>query len=579
MIIEKITAILAGMLGPDAPAALSVPEDPKFGHYATNIAMRLAKARGEVPLELAKKLAEEIMRKAPAGFFAKVEAAPPGFINFWLTHEALQKEFVEVSREKNFGMGDVGRGKKVIVEYSQPNIAKTLNLGHFRTTIIGDALANILEAQQYRVVRWNYLGDWGTQFGKLVVAYKRWGDKAAVQNNPIEELQKLYVRFHDEAKLDPELEKQGQAEFKKLETGDRENRKLWKWFKDESIRELKKIYATLGVDFDVWIGESFFEEEMKPLVAEIMKKGIAEKSEGALVVRLDEYNLQPALIEKSDGASLYLTRDIANLRYRLKKYKPAKILYVVSNEQSYHFEQLFAVAKKFGLAGTGSNASASPELVHIKYGLVLGEGGKKLSTREGRTVSLDGAIQKAVALARKIVDEKARDLSEVEKGEVARAVGIGALKYNDLKENRMTDIVFDWDKMLDFSGDSAPYLQYTYARLQSILRKANVELRDTKYDAKNHFKELGTDDELALVRKIFELPDVVQKSGELYATSILATYLYKLAVAANKFYETTPILKDENVARRNARLVLIAVAARTIKNALALLGIEAPEKI
>ncbi len=573
---EEILKILKNVLGsgepgeavdgPRTPIELTVPEEPTFGHYSTNVAMRFAKARGKKPLDLAQELTAEILQQARAGFFEKVEAITPGFINFWLTKEALRNEFAAVARRKNFGKSDIGGGKKVIVEYSQPNIAKALSLGHFRTTIIGDALANIFAAQGYEVVRWNYLGDWGTQFGKLVVAYKLWGDNGVVEKNPISELQKLYVHFHEEVKLNPDLEKQGQDEFRKLELGDEENRKLWQWFKDESLTDLKKIYAALGVDFDVWIGESFFEKDMKPLIAELVEKGVAERSDGALVVRLDEYNLPPALIEKSDGASLYFTRDIANIRYRLAKYQPMKILYVVSNEQSHHFEQLFAVAKKLGMD--------SAELIHVKYGLVLGESGKKLSTREGRTVSLEGTMQKAVALSRAVVEEKARDLSDDEKDAVAEAVGIGALKYNDLKENRMTDIVFDWDKMLDFTGESAPYVQYTYARLRSILRKAegvNLDGPD--------FGRLDSEVELALMRKIFEYPDVVQKAGELYATSLLATYLYKLAAAANKFYETTPILKDEEVARRDARLVLVEVAARTISSGLNLLGIKTPEKI
>lgn len=287
-------------------------------------------------------------------------------------------------------------------------------------------------------------------------------------------------------------------------------------------------------------------------------------------MKLDEYNLPPALIEKSDGASLYLTRDIANLRYRLEKYHPAKILYVVANDQSLHFEQLFAVVKKMGLPVDGV------EVRHIKYGLSLGEAGKKLSTREGRTVLVEEVLVKARELARDVVEEKARDLSDEEKDMVVDAVAIGALKYNDLKENRVTDIAFDWDKMLDFTGESAPYLQYAYARLQSILRKSEVAPEKLLHaDA----SLLDGDVELELMRKIFEFPDVVARAGELYATSLLATYLYKLAVAANKFYETTPILKDENASRRDARLALVAVAARTISAGLALLGIQAPQRI
>ena len=559
---EKIFILLTKIIGADVPIELSVPEEPKFGHYSTNIAMRLAKERGKSPFELARGLAEEITKKAHAGFFEKVEAAPPGFINFWLSKGAIEKEFAEIAREKKFGTSEGGKKKKIIVEYSQPNIAKRMHLGHFRNTMIGDAIANIFEALGYGVIRWNYLGDWGTQFGKLIAAYKLWGKKEEIEKAPIEELQKLYVRFHEELKIDPELEKRGQEEFQKLERGDPENRKLWEWFKRESLSEFEKIYNMLDVDFDIWIGESFFEKDLKPITEDLLKKGIAERSEGAIVVRLDEFNLPPALIEKSDGASLYLTRDIANLRYRLEKYKPAKILYVVANDQSLHFEQLFAIAGKLHLTGA--------ELRHLKYGLSLGDAGKKLSTREGRTVLVEEVLARAIELSRAVIEEKARDLSSDEKEAVAHAVAIGALKYNDLKENRMTDIVFDWDKMLDFSGDSGPYLQYAYARLQSILRKAGDKPR---------VGVLDSEVELALARKIFEFPDVVQRAGELYATSILALYLYRLAVAANKFYETTPILKDDNADRRAARLALAEVAARTIKDGLALLGIQAPEKI
>jgi arginyl-tRNA synthetase len=562
---EKIIAIITGILGQDAAAVeLSIPEHEQFGHYSTNVAMRLAHARGKKSIELAKEFASAIATKAPVGFFEKVEAVNPGFINFWLTPSTIQDEFAAVARAKDFGASDLGKKKTVIVEYSQPNIAKMMHVGHLRTTIIGAALANILELSGYKVVRWNYLGDWGTQFGKLIAAYKLWGKKEDVEKRPIEELQRLYVRFHDEVKTKPELERRGQEEFLKLEEGDKENRKLWEWFKKESLKEFEATYKTLGVDFDVWIGESFFEPEMKPLAKELTEKKLLEKSEGALVVKLDAFNLPPALIEKADGASLYLTRDIANLRYRLKKYKPAKILYVVSNEQSLHFEQLFALAKLLHLD--------SAELTHVKYGLVLGEAGKKLSTREGRTQLLKDVVNEAIIKARKIVHEKSPDLTEIEKKEIADAVALGALKYNDLKENRMTDIVFDWQRMLDFSGDSGPYLQYTYARFRSIIRKAGkTKARD--------LAALAGESELALMRKLFEFPDAVVRAGELYATSILAAYLYKLAVTANKFYETTPILKDEDEVRRIARILLVSTAADVLKKGLGLLGIEAPEKI
>jgi arginyl-tRNA synthetase len=562
---------------PASAIDLSIPDHEKFGHYSTNFAMRLAAAPGGggKPFDLAKELAAKITENAPQGFFEKVEAVAPGFINFWLSKETLRDALADAAAAgDDHGKSDVGGGKTVIVEYSQPNIAKMMHVGHLRTTIIGDALANILTLLNYKVVRWNYLGDWGTQFGKLIVAYRKWGDPQAVTKDPIGELQALYVRFHAEAAKDPELEKRGQEEFKKLEEGDAENRKLWEWFREESVKELNKMYDVLGVRFDVWIGEAFFESQMKGLVDEMVTKGIAERSEGSLVVKLDEEKLPPALIQKSDGASLYLTRDIANLRYRLAEYHPAKILYVVANEQALHFEQLFAIAKMLGLS--------SAELTHVKYGLVLGDTGKKLSTRQGFAQLLSEVLDEAVVKAREVLEKRKGDFTDAEKREVAYAVGVGALKYNDLKENRTTDISFNWEKMLDFAGDSAPYLQYAYARAKSVLRKAaesGAVAPATPATTTKDLSPLEKADELALVRKILEFPDIVARAGELYSTSTLATYLYKLAVALNKFYETTPILKDENASRRAARLVLLATAAGVLARGLGLLGVKTPEKI
>ena len=569
---EQVIEILKKVVADAGVIEVFVPEKGNFGHYSTNLALHLAKKAGKNSLDLARELAVKVWNDAPQGFFERVDAAPPGFINFWIRKEVLQNELRDVhGNAERYGESDVGGGKTVIVEYSQPNIAKMMHVGHLRTTIIGDALANVFDFLGYRVIRWNYLGDWGTQFGNLIAAYKTWGYKETVEVNPIEELQKLYVRFHEELKNNPELEKRGQDEFKKLEEGDEENRRLWQWFKRESIREFEKMYEVLGVKFDEWIGESFFEKDLGPLLEELRNRGIAQKSNGALIVNLENFHMPTALIQKSDGASLYLTRDIANLRYRLMKYRPAKILYVVGNEQSLHFEQLFAIAKRLGLNGA--------ELVHVKYGLVLGEAGKKLATREGDTILLTEVIQKAIHLAREVVEEKsgrryegAAGPSEEEKREIAEAVGIGALKYNDLKESRMTDIVFDWKKMLDIAGDSAPYLQYAYARLMSIKKKAG-EIKAV--DMQTLDKEI----ELELMRKIIEFPDEVLHSGKDLSTSNLAGYLYKLAVLANRLYETTPVLKEENELRRNALLILVVTAAMVLKKGLGLLGILTLEEI
>lgn len=612
---EKIAAILKRVAGGEVSPDVFVPEKGNFGHYSTNVALRLASAKdgsasgGKVerknPLELAREMAEKISRAAPQGFFEKVEAAPPGFINFWLSGATLQKEFASVYKNlKKFGSSKVGEGKTIIVEYSQPNIAKKMHVGHLRTTIIGDTLANVIELLGYKVIRWNYLGDWGTQFGKLIAAYKLWGDKSVIEADPVNELQKLYVRFHDELKSKPELEARGQEEFRKLEEGDEENRRLWEWFKKESLKEFEGVYETLDVKFDTYIGESFYEKEIGPLVEGLLERGIAVESEGAVVIKLDQFGLPPALIRKSDGASLYLTRDIANLEYRLKKYKPDKILYVVGNEQSLHFAQLFAVAKILGwdkpldtapsisLRTSRGKRGKQAELEHVKYGLVLGEEGKKLATREGRVILLEDVLDKALELARKVVDEKNAELPESERKEISEAVGAGALKYGILKENRNTDITFNWGKMLDFSGDSAPYIQYTYARLRSILRKSQIanppdfiedprqsrdksQIQNLKIDS----GKLNGEAELALIRKLIEFPDEVARSGEILETNNLANYLYKLASLVSRFYETTPILKEPDEKRREAFLVLIDTASSVLKSGLGLLGIKTPERI
>lgn len=568
MLRQKLVRLLKNVGAKDADFEVIPSPKPDFGHYSTNLPLRLANAHRRSPMAVAEKIAEKIRKSASLNFIQNVQVAPPGFINFWLTPGAFQKEFQEIVRQGDgFGGSDLGRSKTVILEYSSPNVAKPMHVGHLRNTVLGDALANIHGILGYTVVRWNYLGDWGTQFGKLVAAYKRWGKKSEVEKEPMETLSRLYVRFHEEAEKHPELEEMGRYEFRKLEDGDKENRRLWGWLRKVSLKEFSRAYKLLGVKFNVSIGESFFEKDLEPIVLELVRKKIATESQGALIIPLDEKNLPPVLIQKSDGTSLYITREIANLKCRLKKYKPGKILYVVGNEQSLHFEQFFAVAEILGL-GRGV------QLTHVKYGLVLDEGGKKFSTREGRTVSAEEVLQKAVRLSRETVEKKNPGLSAKEKARVAQAVGTGAVKYLNLKENRNSTVVFDWKKMLDFRGDSAPYLQYTHARLKSILRKAG-RMSGIKYQA----SRLAEEQELLLIRKMSEFPNVIQAAGKTLAPNALAVYLYELANEANSFYESTPILRDKDRERRNARLALVAAASGILKRGLGLLGISAPEKI
>lgn len=538
-----------------------------LGDYSTNIAFLLAKERGDSLEKVARGVVESL-KKEFSREFEKIEIAKNGFINFYLSKEYLQKNLPNV-----FDFPGIGKNKTVIIEYSQPNIAKVMHVGHLRSTVIGDALANIYESLGHEVTRWNYLGDWGTQFGKLIAAYKIWGSEEEVKKNPIETLDRLYVRFHEEMKSRPELEERGRAEFKKLEEGDGENKKLWEWFREESMKEFVEIYGILGVGFDTYIGESFFESGLKPLVKELLDKRTAQESEGAIIINLDEFGLPPALIQKSDGTSLYLTRDIAALEYRIKEFKPGKILYVVGNEQSLHFQQLAAIAKIFGF---------DEELViHVKFGLILGEDKKKLSSREGKALAMKELINEAIELARKTVEEKNPELSEKEKKEVSRAVGIGALKYSILKERRNTDIVFNWQKILDFKGDSGPYLQYTFARLAGIKRKASGMSVHGHTDTSKYqdIETLNRDTELSLMKKLIKFPEIVVMAGQENLVNLLTLYLYELCNLANKFYESSPVLSEEDEAIRSARLALVDLTASVLKTGLSLLGIEALERI
>ena len=553
------------------------PPDPKLGDYSTNIAFLVAKKEGKKPADVASELKDKLVGGPIVSMF-DIQVAPNGFLNFYAKPEFLQKQLEEISKNETYGQSDEGKGKKVIVEYSSPNIAKPMHIGHLRSTIIGDSLANVYEKLDYEVIRWNYLGDWGTQFGKLIVAYRKWGDEKALKANPIQEMLRVYIKFHEELKNNPELEKEGQEEFRKLEEGDLENKKIWEEFKTESLKEFMVMYAYLGIEWDKLKvkSESEYESKLKPLIEELQQKGLAKESEGALIIELE--NIPPMLLRKSDGATLYATRDIASLEDRITNYHPDKILYVVANQQALHFEQLFAVAKKLGWTES--------ELVHVKFGMVLGEDGKKLATREGKVVSLQEVIDKTTALAGSVVKQKNSDLSIEQMREVAHVVAIGALKYNDLRQHPYSDIEFDWKAMLDLSGNSGPYIQYTYSRLANILKKAgekNYELRITNYEL------LTEKPELRLMRQLLDYPEAIKECAERYALNGLALYLYDLAHLANQFYEQIHVLEDDknerpafaeaSAGRRDARLLLIKTVARILKDGLAILGIETLERI
>ncbi|MEX2033029.1 MAG: arginine--tRNA ligase [Candidatus Colwellbacteria bacterium] len=579
--LERIRELIGEKLG-DLQFEVLLADPPAGGemrgHLNTNAAFPFAKQMGVLPMAAAEELKKYLEEKG-ADFFSKIEVAQPGFINFWLKPEVIREEFEEiVEAGKSWGKPfDFAQGK-AIIEYSQPNIAKPMHVGHLRSTIIGDALANILEFAGYEVIRWNYLGDWGTQFGKVIAAYKLWGDKKEIEKAPVEVLAGLYARFHEEMKQDPALEARGREEFRKLEAGDKENGELWEWFKGESIKELDKIYKLLNIEFDEWKGESSYRESLLPLISLLLGRGIAGESEGAIVIPLEKFNLPPALIRKSDEGTLYLTRDIASLEERVKNYQADKVLYVVDNGQSLHFQQLFAIAEILGLKGN---------FAHIKFGLVLGEDLKKLSTRAGRHIALLEVMNEAVERARKITHEKqlvrqARgepEMSDGEKAIVAQIVGIGALKYNDLSQSRVADITFDWDKMLSLRGNSAPYLQYTYARLKSILRKAdNIPSLEAGAIYGELVESIEKEADLRLILKLVFFPEAVKEASESYLPHQIANYLYGLARSINDYYEKEPILKAEG-SLRGARLHLIKTASETLKTGLGLLGIGVVERM
>ncbi len=566
------------------------PQDKDFGDYASNVAMVLAGKLNKDPMEIAEEI-KNILQQAQGdnnvtvslsnhqddinkNLFSEITIEKPGFINFKISNEQLRKNLCGILKKKcKFGSSEMGKNKTVVIDYSAPNIAKPMHIGHLRSTIIGQSLYNIYKFLGYKVVGDNHLGDWGTQFGKLIYAYKNWGNKKEINKNPIEEMTKLYIRFHKEAEKDKELEELARKETKKLQDKDSENIKIWKFLVRESLKDFKKIYKLLGIKFDYVLGESFYDDMLENIIKEGFDKKIAVKSEGAVIINLDEENLPPFLIKKTDDAYLYATTDLAAIIYRKRKFKPDKILYVVANEQALHFQQLFASAKKYGLC-------ENIKLEHIKFGMVLGETGKKFSTRKGETVELNNLIDKAVKLSQKTVEEKNPKLSKKEKKKIAKVVGLGAIKYNDLSQNRITDITFNWDKMLSFDGNSAPYLQYTYARIKSLRKKYNnlYKLDRVNILDKPDFSLLKEDIEKDIMRQLIKFPEAVESAARENSPHLIALYIYELASLYNNFYNSVPILKaGKNIAK--ARIYLSKSVAIIIRNGLNLLGIDTLKKM
>jgi arginyl-tRNA synthetase len=544
------------------------PKQREYGDYASNVAMVLAGKLNKNPMDIAEEMKDSLIKNG-SDIFNKITVAKPGFINFEVSSKVLEDNLREIlSRKDKFGASDLGKGKVVVIDYSSPNIAKPMHVGHLRSTIIGQSLYNIYKFLGYKVIGDNHIGDWGTQFGKLIYAYKRWGNKKEIDKNPIKEMTELYVKFHKEVVNNKNLEELARKEVKKLQEKDNENLKIWKFLVKESLKDFSKVYKTLNVKFDYMLGESFYNDMLESVVSESLDKRVASKSEGAVIINLDKFNLPPFLIKKKDGAYLYATTDLAAAKYRKEKFKADKILYVVSNEQALHFQQLFSALELLGWC-------RGVELRHIKFGMVLADSGKKFSTRKGDSVMLSDLINRSVEISGKIVEEKSPGLSRKDKSEIAKAIGIGAIKYNDLSQNRMTDINFNWDKMLSFDGNSSPYLQYTYARINSLEKKyyGLYKLDRLNIFGGPNFDLLNTRAEKDIMRQLVKFPEIVEQSAKENTPHLIALYIYELASLYNSFYNAVPVLKSEKRLAK-ARVFLSKSVAIVIKNGLGLLGIK-----
>lgn len=536
---------------------IEIPNNPDHGDLAFPT-FSLAKVFRKAP----QAIAQEIVDQLPTEAFTKVEALGP-YINLSLKRQPIGAELIElISEEKdNYGKVDIGGGASMTIDFSSPNIAKPMSMGHLRSTVIGNAIAKIAEKANYKAIRINHLGDWGTQFGKLIVAYKAWGDPEKVKNDPINELVKLYVEFHERAEEDPELDGQARAAFKKLEDGDQEMYELWEQFRNESLKEFQYVYDMLDIDFDAFSGEAFYNDKMQGVIDELEESGLTKLDQGASIVDLEEWDLPPALIKKSDGASLYITRDLAAATYRKNTYDFAKNVYVVGNEQSVHFRQLKAVLTKMG-------KDWAEDIVHVPFGLITLDG-KKLSTRKGKIVLLEEVLKEAVEIALQQIEAKNPNLENKE--EIAHEVGVGAVVFHDLKTDRMNNFDFKLEEIVQFEGETGPYVQYTYARSMSLMRRYGKEITsDIDFN-------LTDDYSWEIIKKLVDYPRIISYAIDRYEPSFIAKYILQLAQLFNKYYANVRILNEDD--QIESRMALIKVMTIVIKDALSLLGVKAPEEM
>ena len=565
-IAELISAQVEGLETEEILGMIETPQDASMGDYAFPC-FKLAKVLRKAPPMIAKGIADAI---ADDPMFEKVEQVN-AYVNMFISKEEFAKEVVSevVAKEDDYGKSDIGQNRPVIVEYSSPNIAKPFHIGHIRSTVIGASIAKIYDYLGFDVIRINHLGDYGTQFGKMIVAYRHWGNKQDVIDAPIKTLLEYYTKFHVEAENDPSLEDEARATFTKLENGEKEETELWQWFRDESLKEFSRVYDMLDIKYDSYAGESFYSDKMPRFVKELDEKGLMEEDQGAQLVRLDEYGLTPALITKSDGSTLYITRDIAAAVYRKETYDFYKNIYVVASQQNLHFQQWIQILEMMGYDWARS-------CVHVPFGLVSLEDGT-MSTREGRVVFLEDVLNGAVDKTREIIREKNPNADPEAVEEVAKAVGIGAVVFNELSNYRIKDYVFSWDHVLNFEGETGPYVQYTHARACSVLRKAGDDIV-AKAKAGFDPKYLTGESAHALSKLLYELPGVIEDAGEKYEPSIVSRHIIDLAQAFNKFYHDEHILVD-NEDEKVAKVAMVLAAKAALKNGLDILCMKAPEKM
>jgi arginyl-tRNA synthetase len=561
-IAERLAPLIQGMDGEEICGLLEYPPNPEMGDVSLPC-FKLSKTMRKAP----QAIAEELKNAFPSDPAVQKVDAVSGYLNFYLEPAPFARALIGeiLGAGERYGSQTTGQGKTIVIDYSSPNIAKPFHIGHLRSTVIGNALYNIFSYLGYRCVGINHLGDWGTQFGKLITAYKHWGSEEKIEQEGIGELLRLYVKVHEEAEQDPALEDEARAWFVKLEQGDEEALRLWRWFIDISLKEFEKIYSLLGVRFDSYAGESFYNDKMAAVVDELNAKGLLEEDEGAKIVRLDAFHMPPAIMIKKDGGTLYHTRDVTAAIYRKNTYDFDKAIYVTDYAQSLHFQQWFKIIELMGY-------DWAKDLIHVPFGRVSLESGK-MQTRKGNVIKLEELLRQAIDKTLEIIESKNPGMENKE--EVARQVGVGAVIFSDLSGNRIKDIVFSWEEALNFDGETGPYVQYTHARTCSLLRKAGEDVSDP---ANLSVERLDDPASRMVLKELYLFPERIEQAMEKLEPSVISRYLIDLSQSFNRFYHDCPILVEDRELRA-ARLALVKCVRLTLRAGLKLIGLETPEQI